>query len=103
MQPSEKIKFREGEIVWIDDPGVPYQDWNGASCIVENPKAGDRGRYVAVRLAIPFPPSGSFTALFHSDDVKRETRPWLKKHLRKFITLRDGLLKTAERINEEYQ
>lgn len=94
------MKLKEGDLVWIDNPGTPYKDWNGASCVVENPNAGRNGEYVSVRLVIPN--AECSTALFHPGDVKRETRIWLRRHLRKFLTMRADLLKSAQSICEKY-
>jgi hypothetical protein len=84
----------------VDNPGFPYDEWNGASCVVENSRAGQGGRYVQVRLVIPR--ADISAALFHPETVKPENRPWLKKNLREFLSMRKDLLEAAERIHEKY-
>lgn len=94
-------RLKVGQLVWIDDPGSPNNDWNGASCVVENPAVGDRRQYVTVRPVIPVR-GGPETNTFHAHQVKPETRPWLKKTLTDYGKMRDDLLKTAERVVEKY-
>jgi hypothetical protein len=101
--PEAQQRFKEGQLVYLDDPGSPYDDWNGASCTVVNPGAGSDGRYVEVRLVIPRKGNNQVSsALFHPETVKPENRPWLRKNLREFVAMRDDLLQSAERIQDRY-
>lgn len=94
--------MKAGDLVVICDPGSPYNNWNGASCVVVNPRAGHLNRYVTVRPVLELG-GVEGTHLFHPDDIKLETRPWLKKHLKQLFKMRMDLLRTAEKIVVQYR
>lgn len=102
-QKPKTPRFRVNQLAWLKDPGAPYEDWNGCSVIIVDVEAGDRKQYVAVRPVIPFRGDDQpEVALFHPEKVCPETRPWLKKKIREFITLREDLLRVAENIAFKY-
>lgn len=94
-------KLKEGDLVWLNDPGMPYEDWNGASCVVVAVDTGVKNQYVEVRPVVP--DANCPSALLHPETVILETRPWLKKNLKQFLKLRTRLLSTARDIVEQYE
>jgi hypothetical protein len=91
-------KLRAGELVFLKNVGFPFNkpeySWEGASCVVIDPEAGDGKAYVKVAPLLPMICENRTVmkdCLFHPDTVIRENRPWLKKHLKQVIALRKKL------------
>ena len=90
-------KLKVGDLVYVT-PGFPFNDWNGLSATILELNAGYGGKYVRVQPIIPMPSvNGKMNwALFHSEDIHRENRLWLKKHLKDILKLRSKLKEIAE-------
>lgn len=106
--------FKAGEVVYLKNVGFPHnktdnghESWEGVSgTVVENPalsKQAPGATMVYVRAFHPLKIGrGDFMigTFFFPEQVKRENRPWLKKHLKavfqsqkELMALRDKLTK----------
>lgn len=109
--------MRIGELVYLKSVGYPFnrtddghESWEGVSAVVTDTHAGATKDYIEVEPLFPVrcgsghPPMRS--CLFHPHQVKREDRPWLRKHLRDIMKLKNALRKAAlvaEEIDEVTQ
>lgn len=105
---SRKLRpLKKGDLIYLKNVGFPfnrtdggYESWEGASCTVLSAKAGHGGSYILVRPILPI--NGGFDpipeGLFHPEQCVRENRPWLKKHLKDIVKLREQLNTLADAI-----
>lgn len=91
--------MKPGDIVYLKDVGFPFdgtgfgsganESWEGASCRVSRLNAGAHRDMVEVESL--FPIGGMHFALFFPNQVKLETRVWLKKNVGRIILARKTL------------
>lgn len=89
-------KFKVGELVYLKHVGSPYDDWEGASCVVVNNITTTGIKYVEVEPI--FRVNGMKSALFHPTQIRREDRPWLRKTIKKIIMHRDVVNSAAKKL-----
>lgn len=106
--------MKVGELVYLKDVGFPYdqegnghESWEGVSCVVTAVNASAMKNMIEVEPFFPVKCGHGHTpmtsCLFHTNQVKREDRPWLRKHLRDIMKLKKALRKAAlvaEQIEE---
>lgn len=104
-------KFKVGEIVYLKGVGFPHnrtddghETWEGASGVVApNPAMkGATGRsMVYVRAFRPIKVAHDSTmdaTFFHPEQVRREDRPWLRKHLRSVFHAQAEMAKLRDKL-----
>ena len=110
-KPKSPRPPRIGELVYLRNVGYPFdrtddghESWEGASCTVTRLNTGAGNAYIEVRPLIPIRirSNGEVMThcLFRPDQIVRESRPWLRKHLRALIRVRDQLSSLRETIVE---
>lgn len=104
-----------GTLVYLRNVGFPFnrtddghESWEGASCVVVESDAqpGSVAHAMGMICVAPILPmrdergrAGLESAHFHyPEQVVRESRPWLRKHLRATIRLRTQLLTLSDTI-----
>ena len=97
-------QLKIGELVFLKNVGFPYnkvtrgQDtWEGVSGIITALNVGHNKQYVEVTPLLPMKTEhGPMSSLvFWPDQVVRENRPWLKKHLKDILKLKRKLKQLA--------
>lgn len=103
--------MKVGELVYTKNVGFPFdrtddghESWEGVSCIVTALNVGASKDMVEVQPLFAVKCGHGHTpmtsCLFHPNQVKREDRPWLKKHLRDIMKLKNVLRKAALEAQE---
>lgn len=108
--------LRIGELVYLRNVGFPFdrtddghESWEGASCEVVQGEAQPGSvahsmSMICVRPLLPIKSDrgrvGPEDAHFHPESVVRETRPWLRKHLKGLLRVRKQLLTLRETMIE---
>lgn len=100
--PKQSSRLKVGDICYIKDVGFPFDregdhedSWEGASVVVLELGYGHYNDLIRVGTLLPMragrrhPPMRS--CAFSADVVRKENRPWLRKHIRQIIKLRDKL------------
>lgn len=103
-----KTNLKAGDLIYLKDVGYPYnrtddsgETWEGASGIILNVHAGYNRDMIEVETLLPVKTSQGDvmkTCLFHDKVVKKENRPWLKKHLSQILKFKQRLLYLVDEI-----
>lgn len=102
-----KHNFKLDDLVYTKNVGYPYnkiddggESWEGASCIVT--KLEVNKDYIEVKSLFPIKTRNGFmdSCVFFPEQLIKENRPWLKKHLKDIIRLREKLVKISEDVLE---
>lgn len=106
--PRKPRPLKKGDLIYLKNVGFPFdqngdkqESWEGASCVVLATNAGHGGSYIQVKPLIPVKAGsiGPMTdGLFYPEQCIREDRPWLKKHLKDIVKLREQLNTLADTI-----
>ena len=101
-----KKTFKVGELVYTRNVGYPYnrtddggESWEGASCIVSKLNTGWDGTYIEVTPIFPIKTIHGHvmeSCVFQPEQLVKETRPWLKKNLKRIVNFRKEVTKTNE-------
>lgn len=106
--------LKVGTLVYLRNVGFPFdrtddghESWEGASCEVVKGSAQPGSvahamKMICVRPLLPikagYDRAGPEDAHFDPEQVVRETRPWLRKHLKALLRVRKSLLTLRETI-----
>ena len=104
-----KKKFKVGDLVYTRNVGYPFnrtddggESWEGASCIVSKLNTGWNGTYIEVTPIFPIKTtSGTMdSCIFQPEQLVKETRPWLKKNLKRILNFRKEVTRTSEYLKQ---
>ena len=104
-----KKKFKVGDLVYTRNVGYPFnrtddggESWEGASCIVSKLNTGWNGTYIEVTPIFPVKTANGImeSCIFQPEQLVKETRPWLKKNLKRIINFRKEVTRTSEYLKQ---
>lgn len=91
--------MKKGELCYLSPRlGAPFKHMAGAPCVIVAFNAGAGGRYTEVRL-IGEAKKGT-TWLFYPNEVLRENRPWMRRHIRAIVNAQKELERIAEKMQK---
>lgn len=112
MKPRKARPLKVGDLIYLKNVGFPFnrtdngcESWEGASCVVISSKAGHGGGYIQVEPLIPVRCEDGHgvmsSCLFHPEQCIPEDRPWLRKHFKGILKLRNQLNTLADAIKAQ--
>ena len=107
--------LKVGDLVYTKNVGYPFNrtddggdSWEGASCIVIELNTGANKRMVNVEALIPIkirPRDFMETCLFYPEQLVKEDRPWLAKHLNAILSFKtkvNDMADFCERLSAKF-